>query len=154
MIKIPTYQHGYHPDHSYLIDHSDLDSSWNSDPNSWFSLECSPGHPPVSQENENPPTEAHPHEAMAEEQSLASQPTESQVVMAKELARLQPELQSTQDTLADECNLFSPVSQTYELELQAVQLALAPKQKQFPPSTQFKEELQDVNAPSCFPTSR
>ena len=146
------YQHVYHPNHSYLIDHSDLDSSWNIDPDSWFSLENSPGHPPVSQEDENPPTKAHPHEAMAEEQSLVSQLTESQVVITKELARLQLELQSVQDTLADECNHFSLVSQTYELELQAVQLALAPKQKQFPPTTQFKEELQAVNAPSCSPT--
>ena len=72
------YQHGYPLDH--LIDHSDLDSSWNSDNDSWFSLENSPGHPPISQEN--PPTEADPYEAMAEEQPFASQPTVSPVVMA------------------------------------------------------------------------
>ena len=117
------YQHSYPLDPLYLIDHSDLDSSWNSDNDSWFSLENSPGHPPVSQEN--PPTEANPHEAMAEEQSLASQPTESRFVMAKELARLQQELQSVQDTLVDECNHFNLVSQTYELEMKAAQHFLA-----------------------------
>ena len=56
---------------------------------------------------------------MDEEQDLASQPTESQVVMAKELARLQWELQSAQDTLADECNQSSLVSQINELGSQA-----------------------------------
>ena len=45
------YQHDYPLDPLNLIDHSDLDSSWNSDNDSWFSLENSPGHPPVSQEN-------------------------------------------------------------------------------------------------------
>ena len=74
------------------------------------SLKNSPGHPPVSLES--PATEANPHEAMAEEQPLASQLTESRVVMAKELAKLQQELQSVQDTLVDECNLFNLVSQT------------------------------------------
>ena len=47
---------------------------------------------------------------MAEEQHLASQPTVSQVVMAKELARLQWDLQSAQDTRADERNHSSLVS--------------------------------------------
>ena len=54
-------------------------------------------HPPVSQEN--PPTEAGPPETMAEEQQLAfpaSQPAESQVVVAKEL-----EIQATQVTPAN-----------------------------------------------------
>ena len=45
------YLHGYWPDHSNVIDHSDLDSGWNSDQDSWFSLKNSPGHPPVLQEN-------------------------------------------------------------------------------------------------------
>ena len=79
------YQHGYPLDPFNLIDHSDLDSSWNSDQDSWFSLN-SPGHAPVSLEK--PPTKARPHETELEEQPLASQPTESQVVMSKELARL------------------------------------------------------------------
>ena len=96
--------------------------------------------------------EASPHEAVAEDQSLASQPTESQVVMAKELASLQPELQSAQDTLADECNHFSLVGQTYELEIQAAQLSLAHKQKQFPGTTPSEGELQAVNGLSCSPT--
>ena len=74
------YQHGYPLDPFNLIDHSDLDSSWNSDQDSWFSLKNSPGHPPVSLES--PATEANPHEAIAEEQPLAFQPTESPVVMA------------------------------------------------------------------------
>ena len=39
------YQHGYSLDPLNLIDYSDLDSSWNSDNDSWFSLENSPGHP-------------------------------------------------------------------------------------------------------------
>ena len=84
------YQHGYPLDPYNLIDHSDLDSSWNSDQESWFLLKNSTGHPPVSLES--PPIESTPHEAMAEEQPLVSQPTESPVVMAKELARLQQEL--------------------------------------------------------------
>ena len=62
------YQHGHPPDPCNLIDHSDLDSSWNSDHNSWFSLENSPGNPPASQEN--PTTEASPHESRSEEQPL------------------------------------------------------------------------------------
>ena len=45
------YQHGYPLDPFNLIDHSDLDSSWNSDQDSWFSLKNSPGHPPVSLES-------------------------------------------------------------------------------------------------------
>ena len=45
--------------------------------------------------------------------------------MAKELARLR------QDTLAYEHDHFTLVRQTYELEIQANQLALAHKQKQF-----------------------
>ena len=116
------YQHGYPLDPLNLIDDSDLDSSWNSDNDSWFSLENSPGHPPVSLEN--PPAKASPHKAMPEEQPLASQPTESQAVMAKEFARL------GQDTLVYEHDQFTLVSQTYELEIQANQLALAHKQKQ------------------------
>ena len=89
---------------------------------------------------------------MPKQPPLASQPTESLVEMAKELARLQQELQSAQDTLADECNHISLVSQTCERELQAAQLALALKQKQFPSTTQSEEELQAVNVPSCSPT--
>ena len=89
---------------------------------------------------------------MAEEQPLASELTESQVVMAKELARLQQELHSVQDTLADECNHFSLVSQTNELEMQAAQPSLAHKQKQFPSTTNSEEELQTNNGPSCTPT--
>ena len=77
---------------------------------------------------------------MADDQPLASQP---QVVMAKELARLRPELQSAQDTLADEHNHFSLVGQTYELEIQAAQLSLAHMQKQFPSTSE--DELQVVN---------
>ena len=68
------YQHGYPLDPFNLIDHSDLDSSWNSDQDGWFALENSVGHLPVSPEN--PPAEVDPHEAMVEEQPLASQPTE------------------------------------------------------------------------------
>ena len=140
------YQPGYLPDPN-VIDHSNLNSSWNSDHDSWLSLEKYPGHPPVSQEN--PLTEASPHEAMAEDQPLASQPTESQVGMAKELARLRPELQSAQDTLADEHNHFSLVGQTYELEIQAFQLSLAHMQKQFPSTSE--DELQVVSGPSYTP---
>ena len=116
------YQHGYPLDPFNLIDQSDLDSSWNSDQDSWFSLKNFPGHPPVSLEN--PPAKAGPHKAMPEEQPLAPQPTESQAVMAKELARLR------QDTLAYEHNNFTLVSQSYEIEIQANQLALTQKQKQ------------------------
>ena len=70
-------EHGYHPD-PMLSDplHGALDNP--------------PGHLPVSKENL--PTEAGLHETMAEEQQLAfpaSQPTESQVVVAKEL-EIQP----------------------------------------------------------------
>ena len=89
---------------------------------------------------------------MAEEQHLASQPTESQVVMAKELARLQWELQSAQDTLADEHNHSSLVSQINELEIQAAKLCLAHKQKQFPATSPSEGELQAVNGLSCSPT--
>ena len=143
-------QYGYPPDPSNVIDHSDLDSSWNGDHDSWFSQENFIGHPPVSQEN--PPIEANPHQAMAEELPLTSQPTESQVIMTKELARLQQELQSVPDTMADECNHFTPMSLTYELEIQAAQLLLAHKQKQFPSTTQSEEEFQAVNGPPCSPT--
>ena len=72
--------------------------------------------------------------------------------MAKELARLQQKLQSVQDTLPDEHSHFSLVGQTYELELQAAQLSLANKQKQFPSTSQSEEELQAVNEPPCSPT--
>ena len=144
------YQHGYPLDPYYLIDHSDLDSSWNSDQESWFLLKNSPGHPPVSLES--PTTEADPHEAMAEEQPLASQPTESQVVIAKEMAMLQLELQSVHDTLVDECKHFNLVSQTYDLEIKAAQPSLAHKQKQFPSTTNSEEELQTANGLSCTPT--
>ena len=89
--------------------------------------------------------EANHHEAMAEEQPLASQPTESPAVMAKALARLQ-------DTLVDECNLFNLVSQTYELEMKAAQPSRVHKQMQFPSTTNSEEELQTVNGPSCTPT--
>ena len=51
---------------------------------------------------------------MGEEKSLASQPTESRVVMAEELARLLQELQSVQNTLADECDYVALVSKAYE----------------------------------------
>ena len=44
------YQHGYPLDPFTLIDHSDLDSSWNSDQDSWFS-QNSPDHLPVPLEN-------------------------------------------------------------------------------------------------------
>ena len=82
---------------------------------------------------------------MAEEQPLTSQPTQSPVVMAKELARLQQELQSVQDTLVDECNHFNLVSQTYELEMKAAQPSLAHKQKQFPSTINSEEQLQIAN---------
>ena len=72
--------------------------------------------------------------------------------MAKELARLRPELRSARDTLADEHNHFSLVGQTYELEIQAAQLSLAHKQKQFPSTTNSDKELQIANGPSCTPT--
>ena len=60
-----------------------------------------PGHLPVLQENL--PAEAGLQETMAEKHQLAfpaTQPMESQVVMAKDLARLQQELQAVQNTLA------------------------------------------------------
>ena len=66
---------------------------------------------------------------MPEEQSFASQPTESPIETTKELARLQQELQSVQDTLVHECNHFILVNQTYELEMKAAQPSLAHKQK-------------------------
>ena len=72
--------------------------------------------------------------------------------MAKELARLQQELQSVQDTLVDDCNHFNQVSQTYELEMKAALPPLAHKQKQFSSTTNSKVELQTVNGPSCTPT--
>ena len=77
-------EHGYYPD-PMLSDplHGALDNP--------------PGHPLVSQENL--PTEAGLHETMAKEQQLAlpaSQPTESQVVVAKEL-----EIQAAQVTPAN-----------------------------------------------------
>ena len=52
-------------------------------------------------------------------------------------------MQSVQDTLADEHNYFTPVSQTYELELQAALLVS---------TTHSEEELQAVNGLSCSPT--
>ena len=79
------YKHGYPLDPFNLINHSDLDSSWNSDQDSWFSL-TSRGHPPVSLEK--PPTETGPPESMPKQLPLASQPIESKVVMSKKLARL------------------------------------------------------------------
>ena len=45
------YQNGYHLDPFNLIIHNDLDSSWNSDQDSWFALENSADHLPVSSEN-------------------------------------------------------------------------------------------------------
>ena len=88
-----------------------------------MTLNSSRCHPPVSQEN--PPTEAGPPETMAEEQQLAlpaSQPTKSQVVVAK------------------------------ELEIQAAPVTLANKQMQLHSVAQSKEELQEVHGPSCSPT--
>ena len=79
------YQLGYPLNPLNLIDHSDLDSSWNSDNDSWFSVENSPGHPPILLEN--PPTKTSPHETVLEEEPLASQLTKS-VILSKELARL------------------------------------------------------------------
>ena len=105
-------QHGYPPDPSNLKDHSDLDPSRNSDQDSWLTLDNSRWPPPVSQEN--PPTEAGPPETTVDEQSLASPLTESQVVMAGELARLQQELQSVQNTLPDEHDHFALASKAYE----------------------------------------
>ena len=45
------HQYGYPPDPSNLIAHSDLDSSWDNDPDSLFSLQNFLSHPPVSEEN-------------------------------------------------------------------------------------------------------
>ena len=75
----------------------DLDSNENHDQDSWLTLDNSRCHPPVSQKN--PPTETGPPETMADEQQLAfpaPQPTESQVVVAKEL-----EIQAAQVTPAN-----------------------------------------------------
>ena len=66
------YQHGYPLDPFNLIDHSDLDSSWNSDQDSWFSLKNSPGHPPVSLES--PPYRGPPTEAILMKQWLRNSP--------------------------------------------------------------------------------
>ena len=137
------YQHGYPPDPPNLKDHSDLDSSWNSDQDSWFTMDNSQWPPPVSQEN--PPTEASPPETMVDEQSLASPMTESQVVMAGELARLQQELHSVQNTLADEHDHFALASKDYE---QAIQHLLASNNRLCHSITQ----LQAVMRPSCSPT--
>ena len=93
----------------------------------------------------HPTTEAGPPETMAEEQSLASQPTESQVVMAEELARLPQELQSVQNTLADECDSVALVSKAYE---KAFQLLLASTNR-LHNSIRW---LQAVAGPSCSPT--
>ena len=100
------YQHGYPLDPFNLIGHSDLDSSWNSDQDNWFSLKNFPGHPPVSLES--PTTEADPYESVVKEQPLTSNLTKSQAVMAKELARLR------QDTLVNEHDHFTLVSHTDE----------------------------------------
>ena len=113
---------GYHSG-SASLKGCDLDSSENHDQDSWLTLDNSRCHPPVSQEN--PPTEADPPQTMAEEQQLAfpaSQPTESQVVVAKEL-----EIQATQVTPANE-----------QMQLHSV--------------AQSKGELQEVHGPSCSPT--
>ena len=80
---------------------------------------------------------------MPEEQPLASQPTKSQAVMAKELARLR------QDTLAYEHDHFTLVSQTYELEIQANQLAVAHKQKQS--QNDISPAQADVSHINCGP---
>ena len=98
---------GYHSG-SASLKGCDLDSSEDHDQDSWLTLDNSRCHPPVSQEN--PPTEAGPPETMAEEQQLASpasQPTESQVVVAKEL-----ELQATQVTPANKLMQLHSVAQS------------------------------------------
>ena len=136
-------QHGYPPDPPNLKDHSDLDSSWNSDQDSWLTLDNSQWPPPDSQEN--PPTEAGSPETMVDEQSLAFLLTESQVVMAGELARLQQELQSVQNTLADKHDHFVLASKAYE---QAIQHLLASNNMLCHSITQ----LQAVMRPSCSPT--
>ena len=137
------YQHGYPPDPPNLKDHSDLDSSWNNDQDSWLTLDNSRWPPPVSQEN--PTTEAGPPETMVDEQSLAFLLTESQVVMAGELARLQQELQSVQNTLADKHDHFVLASKAYEQEIQHL---LASNNRLCHSITQ----LQVVMRPSCSPT--
>ena len=82
---------------------------------------------------------------MVDEQSLASLLTESQVVIAGELARLQQELQSVQNTLADEHDHFALASKAYE---QAIQHLLASNNRLCHSITQ----LQAVMRPSCSPT--
>ena len=134
---------GYHSGPASLKGCSDLNSSWNSDQDSWLTLDNSQCHPPVLQEN--PPTEAGPPETMAEEQSLASQPTESQVAMAEELARLQQELQSVQSTLANERHHCALVSKAYEW---AIQFLLASNNRLY----HSIRWLQAVIRPSCSPT--
>ena len=131
---------GYHSGPASLKGHSDLDSSENHDQDSWLTLDNSWCQPSVSQENHT--TEAGPPETMAKVQFHASQPTESQVVMAKELARLQQELQSVQNTLADECDHFTLVSKDYEW---AIQLLLASSNRLCYSITQ----LQAVIRPTC-----
>ena len=72
-------------------------------------LDDPPGHPPVLWENL--PTEASPWETVAKEHQLAfaaSQPTESQVVMAEELVGLQLEWKSVQDVLHGSKNTSIP----------------------------------------------
>ena len=81
---------------------------------------------------------------MTEEQSLASQPTELWVVMADELARLPHELQSVQNTLADECDYVALVSKAYE---KTFQLLLASNNR----LRNFIRWLQAVVGPSCSP---
>ena len=140
------YQHGYPPDPPNLKDHSDLDSSWNSDQGSWLTLDNSRWPPPVSQENPyRGPYRGCPPETMVDEQSLASPLTESQVVMAGELARLQQELRSVQNTLADKHDHFSLASKAYK---QAIQHLLASNNRLCHSITQ----LQAVMRPSCSPT--
>ena len=94
---------------------------------------------------EPPPTEAGPPETMVDEQSLAFPLTESQVVMAGELARLQQELLSVQNTLADEHDHFALASKAYE---QVIQHLLASNNRMCDCITQ----LQAVMRPSCSPT--
>ena len=134
---------GYHSGSASLKGCSDPNSSENCDQDSWLTLDNSRCPPPVSQEN--PPTEAGPPETMAEEQSLSSQPTESGVVMAEELARLPQELQSVQNTLADECDYVALVSKAYE---KAFQLLLASTNR----LCDSIRQLQAVIGPSCSPT--
>ena len=77
--------------------------------------------------------------------SLASPLTESHAVMAGELARLQQELQSVQNTLADERDHFALASKAYE---QAIQHLLASNNRLCHSIIQ----LQAVMRPSCSPT--